>query len=356
MSAEGSKLVAVVGGGASGPVYFSTDSGNTWSPFTNSPNYIWSAVAVSAGGGTIAAVSGSAICSSTNWGQNWITNNISTANFLCIATAAGGKQLVAAGRGGFGINSGPILISTNSGVSWKQTTNISFAVWNSIATSADGTQLVAVQGSKIFASTNAGLQWRQLSGAPNLSMSNWRSIASSADGKSLTAVAGGLGGSGIYISHDAGATWISNSLPSTADWGATTSSAGGAKLAIIGYNGWIYTSPDAGLTWISNNVPNRIWQSAAYSADGKKLAVAESNGGIWISQATPIPQLICALSGNVLALSWQVPSTKFALQQSEDLIFWSSKLDTPTLNLTNLNNELTLSPSNSSGFFRLISQ
>jgi hypothetical protein len=30
--------------------------------------------------------------------------------------------------------------------------------------------------------------------------------------------------------------------------------------------------------------------------------------------------------------------------------------NTPALNLTNLNNELTLSPSNSSGFFRLISQ
>ncbi|HEY5298864.1 MAG TPA: hypothetical protein VIK59_13235 [Verrucomicrobiae bacterium] len=51
-----------------------------------------------------------------------------------------------------------------------------------------------------------------------------------------------------------------------------------------------------------------------------------------------------------------MPSTNFVLQQSSDLISWSSVTATPALNLTNLNNELMLSPSNSNGFFRLISK
>ena len=61
-------------------------------------------------------------------------------------------------------------------------------------------------------------------------------------------------------------------------------------------------------------------------------------------------------SSTNLALSWLIPSTNFVVQQSPDLILWSSITDAPTLNLTNLNNELSLSPTNSSGFFRLMSQ
>jgi hypothetical protein len=53
-----------------------------------------------------------------------------------------------------------------------------------------------------------------------------------------------------------------------------------------------------------------------------------------------------------------VPSTNFVLQQNPDLtaIGWENLTNTPVLNLTNLQNEVILSPSNSSGFFRLISQ
>jgi hypothetical protein len=52
-------------------------------------------------------------------------------------------------------------------------------------------------------------------------------------------------------------------------------------------------------------------------------------------------------------ISWLIPSTNFVLQQSPDLISWSSVTDILVLNLTNLNYELTFSPSNSSGFYRL---
>jgi hypothetical protein len=97
----------------------------------------------------------------------------------------------------------------------------------------------------------------------------------------------------------------------------------------------------------------------ASSADGNKsVVVVNFNGGIWTSQTTPSPQLNITPSSNNLALSWIVPSTNFVLQQNLDLTTgnWGTLTNKPGLNLTNLQDEVTLSPTNSSGFFRLISQ
>jgi hypothetical protein len=80
-----------------------------------------------------------------------------------------------------------------------------------------------------------------------------------------------------------------------------------------------------------------------------------SFGGIYTWQTTPAPQLNLAASSTNLFLSWIVPSTNFVLQQSPDLISWEDVTNTTTLNLTNLQNQITLLPANSS-FFRLISQ
>jgi hypothetical protein len=80
-----------------------------------------------------------------------------------------------------------------------------------------------------------------------------------------------------------------------------------------------------------------------------------TGGGIWISQATPSPQLNITSLNDSLALSWIAPSTDFVLQQNSDptTTNWMAVTDTPTLNLTNLQFEVTVSPTNSQGFYRL---
>ena len=115
---------------------------------------------------------------------------------------------------------------------------------------------------------------------------------------------------------------------------------------------------------MSNNIsPLDYWISVASSADGGKLvAVAENDGGIYTAQSTSpstsTPQLNLTPSGSNLAFSWLVPSMNFVLQQNLDLTTtnWVTLTNTPTLNCTNLQDELTLSPTNGSGFFRLMSQ
>jgi hypothetical protein len=86
------------------------------------------------------------------------------------------------------------------------------------------------------------------------------------------------------------------------------------------------------------------------------MFAAVYGGGIWTYQTVASPQLNLTTSNTNLALSWLIPSTNFVVQQSPDLISWSSLTDAPAFNFTNLNYSLPLSPTNSTSFFRLISQ
>jgi hypothetical protein len=56
--------------------------------------------------------------------------------------------------------------------------------------------------------------------------------------------------------------------------------------------------------------------------------------------------------------SWTVPSTNFELQQNLDLSTanWTALTNVPVLNLTNLQEQVSLPATNGNGFFRLIAQ
>jgi len=58
---------------------------------------------------------------------------------------------------------------------------------------------------------------------------------------------------------------------------------------------------------------------------------------------------------NNLVLSWLLPSTDFVLQENLDLTTtnWVTLTNSPALNFNNLQNQVMLSPSHNSGFYRL---
>ena len=379
-SADGSRLVAV----GNGRVYTSTNSGATWmqpaNPTGSGAQLIFTTL--SADGTRIAAtcygyldgsvLSGSVFIS-TNFGLSWTSNTLPCLNLITIACSSDGNELVVAAgeKPSIGIppfTGGLIYISTNAGVDWN-VTGAPSNYWSCVASSADGCKLAAgimiehdSQGNPapghIYVSTNSGVTW-SLSSAPTNGggsfIRGWVSIACSADGCKLVAAAGPIGF--LYTSSDSGITWISNNVP-PANWTSVASSADGAKLVAVEEGGGIYTSTNYGATWISNNAPNNVWINVASSADGCKLAAAVGfgNAGIYNSFSTPSPHLDIKLSAADIGLSWIVPSTNFVLQQSPDLSSWIGVTDAPALNLSNLCDEVTLSPTNSSGFFRLISQ
>jgi len=353
-SADGSKLVAA----AQGSIYTSTDSGASWTS-NNVPENYWKCVASSADGTKLAALeqfpsglfSKCLLYASTNSGATWMSNNAPnnpSTGAASITLSADGSELVA-------LLPSQIYISTNLGASWVLTNNSE--VWNAVACSADGTKLAAfatryaIFTPGLYTSTNAGSSWtlvNSLSGS---------AIASSADGTKLAAISGNL----LYASADSGLTWTPTSTTVT-NWNSIASSADGSRLVAVASGGSIpqnptrfgpiYTSTNSGLTWASNNAPVLYWTSVASSADGG-LLVAANEAGIWTSQTPPSPSINVSPTDGNLSFSWIVPSTNFVLQQSADLISWADLTNAPALNLTNLQNQVTLPPSNSSGFYRL---
>ena len=169
----------------------------------------------------------------------------------------------------------------------------------------------------------------------------------------------------VYLSSDAGVTWIKTSLPAR-NWNSVAESAEGTKMIALANNdsgifgagnGGIFTSMDSGATWISNNVPSWSWTCAAMSADGDELIATigypSTSGGIYISQSTPAPVLDLSIPDNKALISWIIPSLDFTLQQSSDLSNWTDVATPPVLNLTNLQNQVNVSPTNNAGFYRL---
>ena len=357
----------------------------TWTQTTQNPPLTWEEISCSADGRVVMAVDSAELpIISVDSGNTWTTNITALFAYNSVASSADGTKLFGSSYEGSGFH---FYASADSGNTWTQKHGT--AVWHVAASSADGTKLFAIgDNTTIWLSTNSGSNW-QMSGAP---IKSWTSLASSADGTKLI----GCGSYQIYISTDSGKNWnwISNtiyedSVATSSDgrvllatgiggtyvstnfgssWATSpiggksvASSADGKRLIIAGLSPPFYTSvdsytsSDSGTTWVTNNAQSG-WIRVASSADGCRLFATGSKGGIWVGLINPSPQLNLLLSNTNLTFSWIVPSSKFVLQESSDLVSWSNVTNTPTLNLTNLNDELTLSSSNSSGFYRLISQ
>ncbi len=369
-TADGSLLIAI---NTNGPVWFSTNSGYQWFDVKWKNSYYSTAVCSSEDGSVLAVTTGHSsagpIFIATNSITNWTATIAPSEYWSAIACSADGSQLVAAAT------NGAIYISTNTGNTWNPSSAPN-EDWISIASSADGSQLVAVAtNGPICVSTNAGSTWTTNSttssssaapvspsyrpeGESSSLYTNWQAVACSADKTKLVAI---VNGGPIYISTNAGATWTRSSAPST-NWQAVACSADGSKLVAADENGPIYTSADGGTTWITNSVPNSSWVSVATSADGSKIVAAtgvtQFRSTIYTCQSIPVPQLNLITANNNFAFSWVMPSTNFVMQQNLDLTTtnWVTLTNSPRLNLSNLQDQVCLSPSNNTAFFRLILQ
>jgi photosystem II stability/assembly factor-like uncharacterized protein len=364
-SADGSKLVAAalyIPGRIVGGIYTSTNSGSSWTP-NNVPDAAWYYVGSSADGAKLVTVNvNGVIYISTNSGAIWtLATNLPALNqpgTSIVSSADGNKLIVAYPEG--------VFRSVDSGTTWiSNSVSTNYLHWLFLASSADASKMAAADNyGYIYTSTNSGANWLQTS-AP---LGNWQGIASSVDGNRLVAVAGPDYAGPIYTSTNAGVTWMSNNVTSHR-WTSISSSADGSILVAAatdyGIGAPIYISTNSGADWTLDAVSNH-WGFVASSADGTKLVAAIGNEGvydgtevsiadgtIYTSEITLSPQMnITAANGN-LTVSWVVPATNFVLQQSSNLTSWADMTNRPVLNLTNLQDEVTLSPQANSVFYRL---
>ncbi|HEY3762058.1 MAG TPA: sialidase family protein [Verrucomicrobiae bacterium] len=290
-SADGSKLAAGynLGGNTGGYLFFSTNSGATWTDYsTSSGQDLWSGITSSADGTRLVACAGYSpydsqsgyIYLSSNSGVTWSKQtSLSSQPWSSVASSASGNILVAVSHGNTSSVS-YILVSVNGGSSWSSFSTTQ--LWTSVTCSSSGTNMVAVEGNgSIFISTNTGTTWQlstNISGA-------WSSVASSADGSRMVATTtGGL----IYVSTDFGAVWSQENSTVSGNLTDIASSADGSRLAVTaggsGSTGSIYGSSNSGGIWSQlAGAPTRSWSSIASSADGSVLAATAYNGDIYVS-------------------------------------------------------------------------
>ena len=280
MSSDGTRLaIASYDDGSQnfGNIYTSTDSGTNISLIsgTNTENY--AAIASNGDGTKLVAVGGGytgSIRTSTNSGVTWTQQTSSNTEWTAVASNDDGTKLAATAL------NGKISVSSDSGSTWKATSS-SNAAWMSIASSSDGTKLAAtVNQGKIWTSSDSGTTWTVRSGP---GVGAWKSISSSSDGTKLAAVR-----DFVYTSTNSGVTWTKQSTSGNRSWLSIASSSDGTKLAATASLGYVYTSQDSGATWTQQNSPGTgAWKSIASSSDGKHLAALQSDGSLWLFNDSP---------------------------------------------------------------------
>ena len=346
-SADGSKLVASTSVFTNGEIYLSHDGGTNWELASLAPATAWLAVASSAEGDyVIALASRSKVYFSTNSGVTWELKVV-PAFAHSVAISGDGKTLAVSGY------TGQIWVSTDYGTTWSPRSTQLFDVINAIC-SGDGTGFAAGNNNgMVTVSANGGTNWSRSTAIGAHSMS----LKGSADLAHMVAIVSSWGSAslsfGVATSTNRGVTWVTNTLPST-NWSAVASSADGAKSVAVATGGSIYSSYDAGATWSPNDAPNLQWQAVASSADGNLLFAAASNGGIWVKRTLATPKLRIVPDPNLPILSWTVPSVSAVLQESNALDgIWTDVTNPPTLNLSDLSYQVSITPFGGNGFYRL---
>ncbi len=285
-SADGVKLLAVSGS----DIYTSGDAGVNWTlratPATASPvktavtpqlmpiqpGSFFRAVASSADGTKLVAVVGvGQIYTSVDSGVTW-TARETNRNWISAASSDDGTKLVAIAGG----NGGLIYTSTDSGVEW--TPRGVSRKWSAVASSSDGSKLIAaVSNGQLYTSTDSGANW-----TPTETSRFWNAVASSSDGSKLVATdgeqaPGHSNGGRIYTSTDSGLTWTPRE--NVRLWRSIASSDGGARLVAVVQAGQIHISTNSGVSWFARE-SNRQWTSVASSSDGTKLIAGAGESGI----------------------------------------------------------------------------
>jgi prepilin-type N-terminal cleavage/methylation domain-containing protein len=183
-------------------VYYSTDSGVTWSQSSSFTLGISSIASSSDGSKLVMSTIDGRIYTSTNYGANWVlrTNINASSGRAWVASSSDGTKLVVGGYNTY------IYTSTDSGATWTTRTGLGIKCWGSIASSADGTKLVAATSRDtsdsydyVYTSTDSGVTWTKNNSSGYPTGGIWDAVATSADGRYIVAASDSDGTNYIWM-------------------------------------------------------------------------------------------------------------------------------------------------------------
>jgi hypothetical protein len=252
-SADGVTLIVTLSG--STYVWFSTDSGVTWTSHQFA-EYV-NCTKVSADGMHFyAGCEDGPIYHSQDFGGTWTTTGSGSNKWYGITCSSNGQKVLATARDTY------LMTSTNFGGTWSIGINDGNGyLIGSVSSSDDGVYLFGGGLYGSYSSGDSGVTWNDVPGTPIIS-----GIASSSNGAKLVASANGY--QYLNTSTDYGATWTQRNIPTAGVISYVASSADGTKLVAMSGNHNPHVSYDSGVTWIERTTaPSGInWQGVASGA------------------------------------------------------------------------------------------
>ena len=266
VSDNGQYMSAVVD--ISSLIYYSLNSGQTWSTFALGSNKNFYDVAMSSTGQYQLAVGwNSTHYGSSNYGQNWTNRNIAGYYYGAAISSSGQYQTVLR-------NSARILISNDYGATFTES-NLTIATnWRKVAMSSDGAIQVATnQFNGVYYSSNYGVDWTLIKSG------NAWAVGMSSNGQYITISNADTNGPGyLYVSSNYGATWTQ--VDASRYWETISiDSTGQFQVASTRTEG-VYISDNFGSNWSKTGLSNTAWTDNIYVDHISTVKIAKSLASI----------------------------------------------------------------------------
>jgi photosystem II stability/assembly factor-like uncharacterized protein len=293
LSFDGQIQVVLENDQTSGRVYISKNFGVTWDakgPDTMSDIYLnpffnWLYAAVSLNGQYIVAVTSERIFFSFDSGETW-TESSNTPRFGALK----GISISADGQNQVILASNDVVISSNYGATWSTSKLFRRDALQPVVSSSAQIQMLFGKETQfqnfpqINVSVDFGATWVK---KEFLTTRDWRKLVISADG---TRAAGIVGYQEIFVSNNSGNTWVNKfTLPVTSGLSLLEMSSNG-KVLVAGNNQQLFVSTDFGETWgLKYSEPlgsQDVFKDAKLSSDGTRGTAVLNIGKIYTTQRT----------------------------------------------------------------------
>ncbi len=172
-------------------------------------------------------------------------------------------------------------------LSQSQSFGATFTTWTQRASALSWTSVAcstnceiaygAVNGGKIYKSTDGGATWSSLTNSGTYS---WRALATSGNGD---IVYGAVSGGYIYKSVDGGQSWTTANGLTNRSWISLTTDSTGATIAGGVSSGSVWLSTDSASTWseVTTIGTSKIWKGLTITPAGTVLVAGASTGEVW---------------------------------------------------------------------------
>jgi hypothetical protein len=203
--------------------------------------------------------------------------------FKATSINALGDVMLTAGEGS------RMYVSTNFGVNWSeiQPAGNEDYDWIDVDISATGANMIAcVAYGRLYTSSDYGAHWIERMPDGNYDK-DWRSVACDSTGTHMYAC---IYGDKVFHSSNSGVDWeqvYPKGSYAASNWQSISCSGDGSKVIIVEYNGRVFHSNNYGSTWEVKQPYGfsvyTTWYKADYSRDGTTIILCVSGGDVFLS-------------------------------------------------------------------------